>query len=247
METVIPCAAIVPSRGRPQSMGEFLEEFGKTAVCSMLYVCCDDDDPDLEAYQALRDEPRFARFPVVWVTGPRMGLAGWTNAIAATGCSEYEALITLGDDHRPETPGWDRKWLETARRMGGGWVYGDDGIAHGSTPPGWVTSQLPSAFLVTSPIVAALGWMLGPPGCQHMFVDAAARDLGLAASTPDRPRLAWMPDVQVRHDHYTTGRSVRDATYDAGYASWGADDAAYWAWLAGPIQRDAETVRKACA
>ena len=244
------CAAIVPSRGRPAAMRELLAAFGETAVCSRLIICLDDDDPALGGYREVREEPRFARQPVSWVAGPRMGLAGWTNMIAGTACREYEALITLGDDHRPETPGWDREWLTSARIMGGGWVYGDDGVPHAVTPPGWCTSRLPSAFLVTSPIVRALGWMM-LRGCEHMFVDAAARDLGLAAGTEDRPRLAYLPHVKVRHDHYTTGRSQRDATYDTGMASWGADEAAYRAWLGRPegtgqILKDADTVRRAC-
>ena len=242
------CAAIMPSRGRPEAVAEVLDVFADTAVCTRLIICLDDDDPALPFYLKLRDHV-FTRPLVTWVRGPRMGLAGWTNAVAATACREHEALITLGDDHRPLTPAWDREMLAAARGMGGGWVYGDDSVTHGITPAGWVTSQLPSAFLVTSRIVAALGWMLGPPGCQHMFVDAAARDLALAASTPERPRLAYLPAVKVRHDHYTTGRNPRDATYDHGYASWAPDEAAYRAWLGtpegtGPIRADADTVRK---
>jgi hypothetical protein len=247
-----PCVAIVPSRERPGSIADLLDTFGDTAVCTRLVICLDDDDPQLDAYRKVMEQPRFARQLVSWVTGPRRGLAGWTNKIAAAACREAEALITLGDDHRPESPAWDREWLMAARLMGGGWVYGDDGVTHSQTPAGWVTSVLPSAFLVTSPIVAALGWMLGPPGCQHMFVDAAARDLALAASAPGRPRLAYLPFTRVRHDHYTTGRSARDATYDHGYASWTGDEAAYRAWLGTPegtgqIAADADTVRTVCS
>ena len=119
--------------------------------------------------------------------------------------------------------------------MGGGWAYGDDGLQH---------ENLPTAFLVTSRIVAALGWMLGSPGCQHMFVDAAARDLADATG-----RRAYLPDVSVRHLHHTAGLSPKDPTYATGEASWHADEAAYRTWLGhpegtGPIQADADTVRK---
>jgi hypothetical protein len=231
-----PCAAIVPSRDRPASLGRMLEAFGETAVCTKLIICLDDDDPQLPDYQKLRDQPRFTRHPVAWVTGSRRGLVDWTNLVARTACREHEALITLGDDHRPETPAWDREWLATARMMGGGWVYGDDGLQH---------ENLPTAFLVSSQIVAALGWML-LKSCRHMFVDAAARDLAGACG-----RLAYLPDTSVRHLHYTSGLSPHDATYTAGYASWAADEAAYRAWLGhpegtGPIRDDADTVRNAC-
>jgi hypothetical protein len=238
------CAAIVPTRGRPGGLSQLLDDFTATAVCTDLIVCLDDDDPALDQYKVILSARRFARHTVCWHAGPRDSLAGWTNRIAGLHAADYEAVITLGDDHRPQTPAWDRKLLDAARAMGGGWAYGDDGVEHQDTPEGWVTSQLPSAFLVSTTIVAALGWVM-LPGCQHMYVDAAARDLGLATG-----RLAWLPEVKVRHDHYTTGRSARDATYEHGQASWAADEAAYRAWLGdpagtGPICDDAETVREA--
>lgn len=241
------CLAIVPTRGRPAQAAGLIEAFG-TAVCTQLMFCLDDDDPALDQYKLLihARAAQFTRFPVSWYAGPRQQLAGWTNQVAVKQAGRFEALITLGDDHRPQTPAWDRELLDAVRKMGGGWAYGDDGAPHQVTPPGWVTSRLPTAFLVSSRIVAALGWMLGPPGCQHMFVDAAARDLALAASTPEAPRLAYLPHVKIRHDHWTTGRSAHDQTYAAGQACWPADQAVFDAWSAGPINEDAETVRRAC-
>jgi len=241
------CLAVVPTRGRPAQAGELIEEFGKTAVCTQLLFCLDNDDPALEQYKTLITARRwFARHLVSWQVGPRQHLAGWTNQVALLAAGRFEALISLGDDHRPETPAWDRELLDAARRMGGGWAYGDDGVPHQVTPAGWVTSRLPTAFLVSARIVSALGWMLGPPGCAHMFVDAAARDLALAASTREKPRLAYLPHVKVRHDHWTTGRSSHDQTYAAGQACWPSDQAVFDAWSAGPINDDAETVRRAC-
>lgn len=211
-------AAIVPSRGRPGSLAELLEDFGDTAVCSELVICLDDDDPELGAYRDLARQPRFARHPVTWHAGPRNTLTGWTNAAAATLIGQgTQAIISLGDDHRPVTAGWDRKLLEAARAMGGGWAYGDDGLQH---------ENLPTAFLVTANVAAALGWVL-LPACRHMFVDAAARDLAEACG-----RRAYLPDVHVRHLHYTSGLSGYDQTYAGGYASWPDDEAAYRAWLA---------------
>lgn len=241
------CLAIVPTRGRAGQAVELIEAFG-TATCTQLMFCLDDDDPALGQYKLLinAEAAMHTRFPVSWQAGPRQHLAGWTNQVAVRLAGQFEALISLGDDHRPETPGWDRELLDAVRRMGGGWAYGDDGVPHQSAPPGWVTSRLPTAFLVSSRIVAGLGWMLGPPGCEHMFVDAAARDLALAASTAERPRLAYLPDVKVRHDHWTTGRSPHDQTYASGQACWPGDQAVFDAWSAGPITVDAETVRRTC-
>ena len=230
------CAAIVPSRGRPGVLSQLLDAFGDTAVCTDLIVCLDEDDPDLDQYKTVLGARRFARHKVSWRVGPRAGLTEWTNRVAGRVCGDYEALISLGDDHRPVTPAWDRKLLDHVRAMGGGWAYGDDGLQH---------ENLPTAFLVTSKIVAALGWML-LPGCKHMCVDAAARDLAAQCG-----RLRYDPDVSVKHLHYTSGLSPLDQTYVDGYASWTPDHAAYRAWLGtpegtGPIAADADTVRRTC-
>lgn len=211
-------AALVPTRGRPGAVSNLLDTWDKS-VCTDLVFALDDDDPDLDAYKTIIGGRRFTRGRVTWHVGPRMGLTGWTNrlAIEAGYAGEYEALITLGDDHRPLTPAWDRKLLDATRAMGGGWAYGDDGQQH---------ENLPTAFLVTSRIVTALGWML-LPSCQHMYVDAAARDLARECG-----RLAYLDTVQVLHRHFTTGLSAHDDTYAAGYASWDADKEAYEAWIA---------------
>lgn len=232
------CLAVVPSRGRPAQLGEMLEAFGATSVCSDVFICADSDDETYGEYRQMLARTLFTRGHVYIRVGPRQSLAGWTNMIAAEYAPLYEALITLGDDHRPVTRAWDRKLLDAARAMGGGWAYGDDGLQH---------ENLPTAFLVSSPVVQAVGWML-LDGCRHMFVDAAARDLaGLLH------RRAYLPDVHVKHLHYTSGLSPLDQTYIDGYASWAADEAVYRAWAGDPpgtgkgITADAGKVRAALA
>ena len=74
------CAAIVPSRGRPGPLGEFLDAFTGTSVCSELYICLDDDDTALPGYETLMDEPRFARHLIHWISGP-----GWAWPRGPTG------------------------------------------------------------------------------------------------------------------------------------------------------------------
>src|ERR1022692_4739674 len=131
--------------------------------------------------------------------GPRQSLAGWTNEVATTAClpdcwlhcdedceagprhcwnlhrpshkpdwhdqhacppPRYRALCSMGDDHLPRTPGWDRLLLDGLADMGGGFAYGND-LYQGEI--------LPTAVAVSSPIVAALGWMC-LPALNHMFV-----------------------------------------------------------------------------
>jgi len=225
------CAAIIPSRGRPGAAEALLDLAGHTSVCTELVFCLDGDDPALNGYKHLMTRPFFSRQRVSWYVGPRRSLTGWTNRIARQLAPGTRMLFSLGDDHRPQTQGWDRKLLEAAEAMGGGWAYGDDGLQH---------ENLPTAFGVSSRIVEALGWML-LESCAHMFVDAAARDLAEKCG-----RRAYLPQVKISHLHYTSGLSPLDQVYIDGYASWAADEAAYRAWLAGPIRDDAEKVRAAC-
>lgn len=229
---VTACAAIVPTRGRPRMAAELIDAFGKTAVCSELVFCVDNDDPALGGYRELMGQRAFTRHAVSWYVGPRQSLTAWTNQVALALAPRFEALVSMGDDHRPVTKAWDRKLLDAIRGMGGGWAYGDDGLQH---------ENLPTAFMVSAPIVRALRWML-LPGCAHMFVDAAARDLGRAAD-----RLAYLPHVSIRHLHYTSGLSPHDQTYADAYESWDDDEATYRSWLGGPIEDHADTVKEACA
>ena len=61
-------------------------------------------------------------------TGPRGGLAEWTNRIAVRRAGEYRYLASFGDDHVPRTPGWDAALIRAIEAMGGtGMAYPFDG------------------------------------------------------------------------------------------------------------------------
>ncbi len=201
--------------------------------------------------------------------GPRQSLAGWTNEVAATAClpgcwlrcdvdceadpwhcwnlhrpshkpdwhdqhacppPSYRALCSMGDDHLPRTPSWDGRLLEGLRGMGGGFVYGND-LLRGQ--------ELPTAVAISSPVVAALGWMC-LPGLSHYFVDDAWKALGGAAGC-----LRYLPDVVIEHLHPAAAKAPADATYREAETSEPEDRAAYELWKTTSLTRDAATVRSA--
>jgi hypothetical protein len=226
-----PAALICPTRGRPAEAARLTGAWAGTAQCSDLIFCVDDDDPALPGYRALwQAETRQAGI-IYWLKGPRKSLAAWTNTVAREYAGLYQGLMSLGDDHVPENPpGFDRKLLDAAQSGGGGFAYGDDGLQH---------ENLPTAWMVTTNIVKALGWMC-LPGTEHMFLDAAVRDLAEAAGC-----RRYLPHVSVRHLHHSARLSPVDQTYRDGEASWAADEKVYRAWLEQGLAGDAATVEAA--
>jgi hypothetical protein len=199
---------IVPSRGRPQNIARLLDAVHETAkMKTHVHVAVDDDDPELERYQyvmtqAAEDGDRLT-------TGPRKGLCAWTNDIAAERAGEYLFLASLGDDHVPYTPGWDKALIRAIVEMGStGFAYPWDGTRE----------DIPEAVVMSSDIVAALGWMC-MPGLSHWYVDNVWADLGRGAGC-----LRHLRAVKVEHawkGDLTSKESSETLT---------ADREAYYAW-----------------
>ena len=193
-------AVITPSRGRPWHLQRLMTALADTCQLSTdLYVDAADDDPRLDDYKHLG----LAHLE----TGPRDSLAALTNQAARELAGGYEFLASLGDDHVPRTAGWDRELCATITAMGGtGFAY-----AAGSR---WV---IPEAWVMSSDIVAALGWMMNP-ACAHYKVDDTVLELGVAARC-----IGYRHDVLVEHmqfgipyDPVDPGKgmkAIRDDTY----------------------------------
>jgi hypothetical protein len=241
-DSVAPAGLICPTRGRPGNAARLIDRWGHAGICSDLIFCLDDDDPQMGGYQAVMRERRFHRGMVLWLRGPRQSLCGWTNQVAGGYAQLYQGLMSVGDDHAPDvddpgTMGFDLKLLDACGD--GGFAYGDDGITHPPGPEWPERHNLPTAWMVTTNIVRALGWMC-LPGLTHMFCDAAVRDLAEAAGCRH-----FLPGVKVTHLHHITRQTARDQTYIDGEASWAADEAIYRAWRQQGLQADAEIVREA--
>jgi hypothetical protein len=213
---------IVPTRGRPASMARLALAVRTTsrAATDLFFAVDDDDQLSAQAVRALGAHG---------VSGPRNHLAGWTNVIARNLARDYRALASLGDDHVPRTPGWDARLLEAIAGLGGtGFAYGDDLLQH---------AALPTAVVVSSDIVAALGWMC-EPSMRHYCIDNVWRDLGQGADC-----LAYLPDVIIEHVHPAAGKAKPDATHRESSARDREDFAAYAHWRTWRMDADIATVR----
>lgn len=213
---------LVPSRGRPGSVDRLVTSCALTCTAdTRLHFAFDEDDEDLAASIAATGGHRYT-------VGPRAGLAAWTNDLAARHVKRGDAaaLASIGDDMVPVTHGWDEKLLGATG--GAGMAYPDDELRN----------DVPEAVVISTVIVAALGWM-ALPCCAHWYIDDAWRDLGAGAGC-----LTWCPDVKVRHLNHRAGAPV-DKTYTDAAASYAADGNAYRAWRLRGLPRDVARVRAA--
>jgi hypothetical protein len=193
-----------------------------------LHFAFDTDDPALEESVKATGRCRYT-------TGPRDGLTGWTNNLAARHVKRGDAaaLASIGDDMLPVTPGWDEQLL-AALPAGGGmaWPEVQRGPEHGRDP------DVPEAIVISAPIVAALGWM-ALPGTHHWYIDNAWRDLGRAAEC-----IVHCPDVVVRHLHPNVpGGDKPDRTYHDAAERFDSDANAYRRWRLRGLRGDAAVVR----
>jgi len=217
---------IVPSRGRPGNVARFVRAVAATSTAQTDIVFgFDNDDPDLKKSV---NAAHSAQVPTIAVTGPRKGLGAWTNELAATFTDDYRALASFGDDHVPQTHGWDKLLLGAIDGMGGtGIAYPNDGIR----------DDIGEAWVMSADIVRALGWMC-EPALKHWWVDEVITVIGREADC-----LAYLPDVTVRHNHPAAGRGQFDATYWDAFEGVAADKKAYETWRAERMAADVATVR----
>jgi hypothetical protein len=226
---------LVPSRGRPANIARLVRACALTCTANTrLHFAFDDDDPALEKNIAATGGHRYT-------VGPRNGLAGWTNELAARHVRRRDAgaLASIGDDMKPVTHGWDTALL-AALPPGGGMSWPDvqRGPEHGRDP------TVPEAIVISAPIVAALGGMVprhpgGKPVMHHWYIDNVWRDLGRAADC-----IVHCPDVVVRHLHPNVpGGDKPDRTYHDAAECFDSDANAYRRWRLLRLREDAALVR----
>jgi len=225
-------AVLVPSRGRPANVARLIEACEKTCEAeTVLHFGFDEDDPELAASEKAAFAGRMIfRQPSILVTvKPRMGLAAWTNELAAHH-THAPYLASIGDDMVPVTPGWDRLLIEAQADIGGGITYPNDKRR----------ADIPEAVVIDARIVKALGWMCEPT-LGHWYVDAVWRDLGAGMN-----RLAYRGDVVVEHRHPNVpGGDPPDQTYSDAATGFAADLAAYQKWRLRRMRADIATAREA--
>jgi hypothetical protein len=186
---------IVPSRGRPAAVEELIQQFRETCTADTeMFVAVDMDDPGLERYAelVLPAERTFLvqQLSGTMVTALNVGACAATRAAAAIGF--------MGDDHRPQTVGWDRAYVDALRDLGTGIVYGDDLFQR---------HRLPTQCAMTADIVQALGYM-APPALTHLYVDNFWLSIGEQAQC-----IRYLPDVVIEHRHPVAGKAAWDEGY----------------------------------
>lgn len=200
-----------------------MDAWDVTHATADVVVGVDEDDSQLQEYVRVVDHPRFGL-----EVGPRRGLAGTTNELARMYVDDYRFLGSIGDDHVPRTPEWDKTIEAELERLGTGIVYPND-LLQGE--------RLPTAAFLTSDIVKRLGWM-ALPTAKHMFIDNAWKALGEKLGA-----LSYLPDVIVEHCHFVAGKAEADEVYSQGNASWVTDEAAFRDWLEHQIDSDVAAIR----
>lgn len=210
---------ITPTRGRPQGAQRLIDAVAQTCTAKTdLILGIDDDDP---SYGNLTGRFDYTR-------GPRDSCGGWTNKIAAERACGYRAVASIGDDHEPQTKGWDTILLDAIDGMGGtGIAYGND-TAHGE--------DVPTAAVISTDIVQALGWVFEPT-MTHFYADLVWKEIAWACC------LAYVPSVVIKHYNPNYGNADLDATYTEARQLYGNDGSAYQAWGENRRAADAAKVR----
>jgi hypothetical protein len=180
---------IVPSRGRPEVMHDFVKTFYETSYGRAdLVIGLDDDDVEY---------PELPDYPVRYDRNERLRLGGTLNLLAVKYAKEYPYIGFMGDDHRPRTIAWDDKYVQ-ALDAGADLVFGDDKICGPS---------LPTQIAMNSRIINTLGYMV-PPGMIHMYLDNFWLELGKKLDS-----IQYLPDVIIEHLHPSVGKAEWTAQY----------------------------------
>jgi hypothetical protein len=186
-------AVILPTRHRRAAVERFLAAFYATVELPPdLIVVTDGDDP---AYDGL--DWRGARQVVL----PNLPLVPKFNQVALEAAEDYRAVMFIGDDNVPVTPGWDRLLMETLDGMGGtGVVAANERLR--SEP--WACHAI-----ISSDIIKALGWFF-EPAARHYNGDVIWMDLSRSAGC-----FGYREDVLIDHLHPAFGRGPSDALYES--------------------------------
>lgn len=203
---------MVPTRNRREQAARLLKSFEDSEPSDetvLMFITDADDDSyeDMDWGSSLH----------AVLSGERMPLTAIFNEVALAHADDFDAIMTVGDDHLFSTPKWDAALLSAIDGLGGsGWSYPDDKRRSG----------FPEIWAVSSDIVKSLGWF-ALPAVKHFYCDNAVHEIGMRTSL-----IRYCPDVVIEHLHYSVAQdTARDDTYAEAENSSGTHDmAAYKAW-----------------
>ena len=201
---------IVPTRSRPHNVAPLVCAFLETGAFddgAELYFVVDHDDPCFDSYaRAVDDTSRRAGNTRRVIT--LLDARSWEPLVPKLNkAADYlrathpqpRHLGFMGDDHRPRTPGWVKRYREALDELGTGVV---------SCPDGYRLDDLPTQWVMTADIIGALGGRMVPAPVEHLYCDNAIRELACAAGC-----YAFLPDVLIEHLHPVAGKALDDEQY----------------------------------
>lgn len=187
-------AVLVPSRGRPDNLIRLMEAVHKTSRgITHVIAGVDEDDPKLQSYR----EIPFHDGDQLHVHS-RMNLVDWTNYLAKKHHQDYNYMASLGDDMVPRTIGWDLKLTGAIEEDFNGTGF--------SYPWDQVRDDIPEAYVFSTDIYEALGWIM-MPRLNHWYNDNVIADLGHGAGC-----IRQLRGVIVDHLNVATGKAQVDQT-----------------------------------
>jgi len=216
---------MVPTRNRREQAARLLKSFEESSPSDetvLMFITDSDDDSykDMDWGSALHA-----------VLSERVPLTAIFNQVALAHADDFDAIMTVGDDHLFSTREWDRVLLSAIDAMGGsGWAFPDDKRRSG----------FPEIWAVSSDIVRELGWF-ALPAVKHFYCDNAVNEIGKRSAL-----LRYCPDAVIEHLHYSVNsETVRDQTYaEAENGSGSSDLAAYQEWCAIHLSNTVARVRR---
>lgn len=201
---------IVPTRSRPHNVAPLVEACRATGAfddgAEVVFVV-DRDDPALSGYMGAFASVDAGASPgrqaVSWLCAEK-----WQQLVPKLDKAADYLLVTqrpyalgfMGDDHRPRTRGWVKRYLDELDDLGTGIVSCSDGYR---------ADDLPTQWAMTADIVDALGRMVPAP-VEHLYCDDSIRELGRMADC-----YRFLADVVIDHHNPFAGeRAPMDEQYE---------------------------------
>jgi hypothetical protein len=215
---------MVPSRGRPENVKRLSSAWSETTSAhSKLVILVDDDDDRLDEYMELDGD-----FEIV--VGQRLRIGGTLNDYAPKVADTCFSLGFMGDDHVPRTKCWDEIMVSALKSVDAGIAYGND-LHQGA--------NLPTAVVMTSNIVRAIGYFVMPGGI-HLYLDNFWLAIGKALGS-----AIYLPEVIIEHLHPSFGEAEWDDVYSEANSQemFSADKVTFDNYIKTSLNNDIEKIR----
>lgn len=209
---------LVPSRGRPENIERLAQQWPKVTKMAKLVVIVDADDEKVEEYPE--------GLGIIYeMNKDTAGLGSILNKYANKWANYSHAIGFMGDDHLPQTEGWDVILYEDLLELGSGIIYPNDLFQR---------HRLPTSVLMSSDIITTLGYMC-PPGIRHLYLDDFWKELGTGIG-----RIYYDAGVVVEHRHPAADKAEWDDSYRQNNSThrFQEDKGAYLKYKWGQLNKD---------